>query len=754
MAAAASAPSDAPSDETPVASEHADLFRVIAVMVGAAIVGSSPGSIMRVETLCEGRWLASSTFCELPVGKRVAICMLLFTAVMLSDLVLAALRVATRAAVVATRAAVAAPRAIGAFASAAFHDAVAEWVARQALRERRARRAHYAAFAERERVKAKAEAERQRARGKPPKPPKQPPKTRKASAARPRAPKVKAEPAAKPAESEKLDVVPEVVPAEPAGVSYVSPDDGAGVEESKDDGVGVEESKGDGVGVEESKGAEPFEETPSESTEGSSLGAETPSSSSGRFSSLGTEEEDKLYASLDAELELGSGSTAQRRGAARVPALLFALVALVVVTTAAEVGWLVYEHVRRSAAVRRALETAIVLRVCRAVHETQRERGLLSTYVASGGRANALELGQQFLRTDAALDLAVGAALRHADTVRVAGARSGDTDLSPSRTASLLYGAVDVGARRGLYVGGAPRWSAPAPFVSLARDGCRRKACARLAALLRHREATERRAGDAAAPDDHLVAFDAYSALNENLLTVARDAAVELMRAGLRAQHLAPSLVASVALAAYKEHAAVERGLVAADLASYARKRRGRAGAAVSGETRARVARVVTLQESSLQSFLALAPKRFVSAYARHAALDCVHEAAALRGRVLADDEDDADHAEYFALQSCRIDSLQAMMDDLQAAILADALASQRAALWRLLYLGAPLVGVLLAGAYLGLLGLVAFVRYQDSVAERLDRLRSSERKYKKLLTTWVPLKEWIAGAAPPTEAA
>ena len=537
--------------------------------------------------------------------------------------------------------------------------------------------------------------------------------------------------------------------------TQVSPDDGVGVEESKGDGVGVEESKGDGVGVEESKGAEPFEETPSESTEGSSLGAETPSSSSGRFSSLGTEEEDKLYASLDAELlELGSGSTAQRRGAARVPALLFALVALVVLTTAAEFGWLVYEHVRRSAAVRRALETAIVLRVCRAVHETQRERGLLSTYVASGGRANALELGQQFLRTDAALDLAVGAALRHADTVRVAGARSGDTDLSPSRTASLLYGAVDVGARRGLYVGGAPRWSAPAPFVSLARDGCRRKACARLAALLRHREATERRAGDAAAPDDHLVAFDAYSALNENLLTVARDAAVELMRAGLRAQHLAPSLVASVALAAYKEHAAVERGLVAADLASYARKRRGRAGAAVSGETRARVARVVTLQESSLQSFLALAPKRFVSAYARHAALDCVHEAAALRGRVLADDEDDADHAEYFALQSCRIDSLQAMMDDLQAAILADALASQRAALWRLLYLGAPLVGVLLAGAYLGLLGLVAFVRYQDSVAERLDRLRSSERKYKKLLTTWVPLKEWIAGAAPPSEAA
>ena len=66
------------------------------------------------------------------------------------------------------------------------------------------------------------------------------------------------------------------------------------------------------------------------------------------------------------------------------------------------------EHVGRSAAVRRALETGVVLRVARAVHETQRERGLISTYVASDGRARALELGRQFLRTDAAMDLAVG----------------------------------------------------------------------------------------------------------------------------------------------------------------------------------------------------------------------------------------------------------------------------------------------------------------------------------------------------------
>ena len=63
------------------------------------------------------------------------------------------------------------------------------------------------------------------------------------------------------------------------------------------------------------------------------------------------------------------------------------------------------EHVGRSA-VRRARDGR-VLRVARAVHETQRERGLISTYVASDGRARALELGRQFLRTDAAMDLAV-----------------------------------------------------------------------------------------------------------------------------------------------------------------------------------------------------------------------------------------------------------------------------------------------------------------------------------------------------------
>ena len=149
---------------------------------------------------------------------------------------------------------------------------------------------------------------------------------------------------------------------------------------------------------------------------------------------------------------------------------------------------------------------------------------------------------------------------------QVVGTRESDTDLSPRRTANLLAAAVDLGAKRRSYVDA--KIAETPRLRSLAAPDCRRKACRRLAALLGDREAWSRdRAARAAVGDrarDHGAAFDAYSALNENLLTVARDAAVELMRAGLRAQHLAPSLFASVSLAAYKEHVAVERGLVAA----------------------------------------------------------------------------------------------------------------------------------------------------------------------------------------------
>lgn len=189
-----------------------------------------------------------------------------------------------------------------------------------------------------------------------------------------------------------------------------------------------------------------------------------------------------------------------------------------------------------------------------------------------------------------------------------------------------------------------------------------------------------------------------------------------------------------------KEHVAVERGLVAADLAAATR------GRARSPATLARLGRVVALQDAALQSFLAFAPRRFVTSYAKHAALPCVHDAVGLRTALSeARGGGEPDHARWFAVQSCRIDSLQAMMDDLQTAVHASALASQRSGLWRLLYLGVPLVAILLAGASLGLEALGGFIKYQESVAEKIHRLKSSQRKYKRLLLAWAPLSAWLS---------
>ena len=112
-------------------------------------------------------------------------------------------------------------------------------------------------------------------------------------------------------------------------------------------------------------------------------------------------------------------------------------------------------------------------------------------------------------------------------------------------------------------------------------------------------------------------------------------------------------------------------------------------------------------------------------------------------------------------------------MDDLQTAVHASALASQRSGLWRLLYLGVPLVAILLAGASLGLEALggasprvprfprprapprarrhrrrppaAGFIKYQESVAEKIHRLKSSQRKYKRLLLAWAPLSAWLS---------
>ena len=109
------------------------LTRVAAVLVGALVVGLSPGSKLRVEGLCaDGATLAASSFCGLAPGRRVAACMAAFAALMLLDLAVAAGRAAGRAAL-------ATPPALAAFAAEAFEDAVAEWCERRAAAAKRAR---------------------------------------------------------------------------------------------------------------------------------------------------------------------------------------------------------------------------------------------------------------------------------------------------------------------------------------------------------------------------------------------------------------------------------------------------------------------------------------------------------------------------------------------------------------------------------------------------------------------------------------
>ena len=127
----------------------------------------------------------------------------------------------------------------------------------------------------------------------------------------------------------------------------------------------------------------------------------------------------------------------------KLPLLLAGLVGLVVAASAVDFGGKVWAHAGRSAAVRRALDTGIVLRLTQAVHETQTERGLVSTYVASAGRARKHDLEGQFRRTDAALDTAIGAVLEHAI----------DDGPEIARTAKRVCAALDLHALRRETVG-------------------------------------------------------------------------------------------------------------------------------------------------------------------------------------------------------------------------------------------------------------------------------------------------------------
>ena len=98
----------------------------------------------------------------------------------------------------------------------------------------------------------------------------------------------------------------------------------------------------------------------------------------------------------------------------------------------------------------------------------------------------------------------------------------------------------------------------------------------------------------------------------------------------------------------------------------------------------------------------------------------------------------------WFALQSCRIESLQGLGDDLQATIKRDAAASQRSSFLRLLALGLPLVLLCVGAAAMGSNALLAL----DQVERKLDRSQASEQKYKRLLLNWAPLSAWVGAVA------
>jgi hypothetical protein len=141
----------------------------------------------------------------------------------------------------------------------------------------------------------------------------------------------------------------------------------------------------------------------------------------------------------------GSAPTSPTQAARqKLPWLLAGLVGLVVAASAVDFGGKVWAHAGRSNAVRRALDTGLVLKLTHAVHETQTERGLVSTYVASAGRARKHDLEGQFRRTDAALDTAIGAVLEHAV----------DDGPEIARTAQRVCAALDLHALRPVWKSG------------------------------------------------------------------------------------------------------------------------------------------------------------------------------------------------------------------------------------------------------------------------------------------------------------
>jgi hypothetical protein len=120
-------------------------------------------------------------------------------------------------------------------------------------------------------------------------------------------------------------------------------------------------------------------------------------------------------------------------------------------------------------------------------------------------------------------------------------------------------------------------------------------------------------------------------------------------------------------------------------------------------------------QEAALENFLGFAPSTVRAAFATHAALGCVQDAARVRDELLAPlshridgslksrgfawpaKRDDSLRRRWFESQSCRVDSLQALLDDLDDLVRADAARARRATRGRAGIVAAAALGGLAA---------------------------------------------------------
>ena len=119
-------------------------------------------------------------------------------------------------------------------------------------------------------------------------------------------------------------------------------------------------------------------------------------------------------------------------------------------------------------------------------------------------------------------------------------------------------------------------------------------------------------------------------------------------------------------------------------------------------------------QEAALENFLGFAPSTVRAAFATHAALSCVQDAARVRDELLAplshridgrrgfawpakQKEGESLRRRWFESQSCRVDSLQALLDDLDDLVRADAARARRATRGRAGVVAAAALGGLAA---------------------------------------------------------